>query len=243
MTVHSLNVSDVTSNWANPTRPKFPSENILWAAVIKIHGSVFSYCCYVTMHPNFMALNSHRYAHGSCGSGISKDAVEMACLWSMKTGTSARKTWGLGMTQWLGSGILQSPIHSQAWPLMPPVRWDWCRGCQQTIYMCPLQVAVQPSSSYHGHCLPVQSTCLFVTSLGSCVGSLLFILLVTIVIKVFPGSRKEDMDPPLWRRVKEFTDIFYNINKICLTLLIILGFCHSCWHVAGPWLILFVWML
>jgi len=62
----------------------------------------------------------------------------------------------------------------------------------------------------------------------------LFILLVTIVIKVFPGSRKEDMDPPLWRRVREFTDIFYNINKICLTRLIILGFYHSCWHVAGP---------
>jgi len=141
------------------------------------------------------------------------------------------------MTQRPGSGILRSPIHSQAWPLMLPVRWDWCRGCQRdhrhasSPSSCPafLTARTLPSRSERG-----KVHAFFMTSLGSCVGSLLFILLVTIVIKVFPGSRKEDMDPPLWRRVREFTDIFYNINKICLTRLIILGFYHSCWHVAGP---------
>lgn len=120
--IHSLTVSDITSNWANPTRPKFPSENILWAAVVKTH--VFIYCCYATMHPSLVALNNHHYAHGSCGSGISKYVVEMACLCSMKPVTLAGKTWWLGMTQWLGSRIIQSPIHSKDWPLMLPVRWQ-----------------------------------------------------------------------------------------------------------------------
>ena len=76
------------------------------------------------------------------------------------------------MTQWLGTGIIQSLLHSRDWP---PEMWGLSRGCQQRLPVSSLGSSLGFLTAWRLPCKEEQgnSTCLLLMTLKVCIGPLL----------------------------------------------------------------------
>lgn len=133
------------------------------------------------------------------------------------------------MGQWLRPGIIQNLIHSWDWQFVLPATWGLSSSCSWNTHLCPLCLGFLPAWRLPSKDGPGDTP-------GGCRGSLLLYSIGQHSHKVLPRFKGRQHWPlPQWEKGQIIHRC--NSSKMCLTHLIIPGFCHSCRHVAGLWFI------